>query len=140
MPERMLDLLLVEDDEIDVLTFRRQLDDPGVRLHVTGDVASGITLLKARYERRNGHSRWLVLLDLNLPGASGLEFLDRLRATPALATIPVVVVTTSADQRDLREAFGRHVSGYFLKPIDPAEFRRTLRAITAYWSACEMPT
>jgi CheY-like chemotaxis protein len=116
------------------------MDDPGVRLHVAGDVASGISLLKARYERRNGHSRWLVLLDLNLPGASGLEFLERLRATPGLSTIPVVVVTTSADQRDLREAFSRFVSGYFLKPIDPAEFRRTLRAITAYWSACEMPT
>ena len=140
MPERMLDLLLVEDGEIDVLTFRRQLDDPGVRLHVAGDVASGIALLKARFERRNGHSRWLVLLDLNLPGASGLEFLERLRASPGLGAIPVVVVTTSADQRDLREAFAKQVSGYFLKPIDPAEFRRTLRAITAYWSACEMPT
>lgn len=140
MPERMLDLLLVEDDEIDVLTFRRQLDDPGVRLHVAGDVVSALTLLKSRYERRNGHSRWLVLLDLNLPGASGLEFLERLRATPALAHLPVVVVTTSADQRDLRDAFAKQVSGYFLKPIDPAEFRRTLRAITAYWSACEMPS
>ena len=72
MPDRMLDLLLVEDDEIDVLTFRRQLDDPGVRLHVAGDVARGLALLTSRYERRNGHSRWLVLLDLNLPGASGL--------------------------------------------------------------------
>jgi CheY-like chemotaxis protein len=140
MPERMLDVLLVEDDEIDVLTFRRQLDDPGVRLHVTGDVASGLALLAARFERRNGHGRWLVLLDINLPGASGLEFLARLRGIPALAMIPVVVVTTSADQRDLREAFTRHVSGYFLKPIDPAEFRRTLRAITTYWSACEMPS
>lgn len=140
MPERMLDLLLIEDDEIDVLTFRRQLDDPGVRLHVAGDVASGIALLKARFERRNGHARWLVLLDLNLPGASGLEFLERVRVMPGLNAIPVVVVTTSSDQRDLSEAYKRHVSGYFLKPIDPAEFRRTLRAITTYWSACEMPS
>lgn len=140
MPDRMLDLLLIEDDEIDVLTFRRQLDDPGVRLHVAGDVASGVALLKSRFERRNGQNRWLVLLDLNLPGASGLEFLERVRAMPGLSTIPVVVVTTSADQRDLSDAYKRHVSGYFLKPIDPAEFRRTLRAITAYWSACEMPS
>ena len=140
MPERILDLLLVEDDDIDVLTFRRQMDDPGVRLHVAGDAASAIKVLRSRIERHGGAGRWLVLLDLNLPGASGIDLLERLRTTPELAAIPVVVVTTSADQRDIKDAFHHHVSGYFLKPIDPAAFRRTLRAITTYWSTCEMPS
>lgn len=140
MPERMLDLLLVEDDDIDVLTFRRQMDDPGVRLHVAGDAATAIKILSNRVERRGATSRWLVLLDLNLPGVSGIGLLERLRSTPEFTAIPVVVVTTSADQRDIKDAFSHHVSGYFLKPIDPAEFRRTLRAITTYWSSCEMPT
>lgn len=140
MPERMLDLLLVEDDEIDVITFRRQLDDPGVRLHIAGDAATALKILQNRLERGCRSSRWLVVLDLNLPGISGLQFLDRLRSMPDLAGIPVVVVTTSADQHDIKDAFAHHISGYFLKPIDPDEFRRTLRTIASYWCLSEMST
>ena len=72
MPERMLDLLLVEDDEIDVLTFRRQMDDPEVPLYLTGDTGTALKILKNRLERGSRSSRWLVVLDYNLPGMSGL--------------------------------------------------------------------
>lgn len=63
MPERMLDLLLVEDDEIDVLTFRRQMDDPEVPLYLTGDAGTAMKILKKRLERGSRSSRWLVVLD-----------------------------------------------------------------------------
>ena len=138
MPDRMLDVLLIEDDEIDQKMVRRHLDDSNVRLHIARDVTMAIDLLRNRRDLTPDRQRWLILLDLNLPGAGGLEFLNYLRATPELAAIPVVVITTSMDTRDLRKAYQHHVSGYFIKPLEPMSFRRRLQAITRYWSESEM--
>ena len=64
--------------------------------------------------------------------------LSYIRETPDLAHIPIVVITTSADQRDVKQAYAQHVSGYFIKPLEPMSFRRRLRAITNYWTESEM--
>jgi CheY-like chemotaxis protein len=138
MPERMLDILLVEDDDVDIQTFRRHLDDPGIRLHIANDAMQAISILSNRSTLIPERKRWLVLLDLNLPGASGVDLLNYLRADLALQFIPVVIMSTSADERDIKQTFSRHISGYFIKPLEPMEFRRRLRAITHYWSESEM--
>jgi CheY-like chemotaxis protein len=140
MPERMLDILLVEDDDVDIQTFRRHLDDPSVRLHIVGDAIQAISVLNNRSTLQPERKRWLVLMDLNLPGASGIDLLSYLRTDLELRYIPVVVMTTSADERDIRQTYTRHISGYFIKPLEPMAFRRRLRAITNYWSESEMMT
>ncbi|MEM0983609.1 MAG: response regulator [Planctomycetota bacterium] len=78
----------------------------------------------------------VVLLDINLPGMSGHEVLSRIRANPELAALPVVMLSSSSDPRDLSEAFEKHANGYVVKPIDFAEFNETIGGVDRYWSRC----
>lgn len=137
---RTLHILLVEDDEVDVMNVRRALLSCHLahQLHVAASVDAGLATLRTRDEA-GVRAAWLVLLDLNLPGSDGLVFLEQLRGTPALARLPVVVMTTSSDRRDIVHAFGHQVAGYFIKPLEPARFAATMDAIAVYWSLSEMP-
>ncbi len=134
-----LDLLLVEDDEVDVLAMRRALAAcaPPHRLHVASDGQAALAVLRLRPVA--AAARWLVLLDLNLPRMGGLELLAALRADAALASVPVVVLTTSGDGGDIRAAFRHQVAGFFRKPLDPAQAAATMSTITAYWTLSELP-
>lgn len=134
-------LLLVEDDEIDVLTIRRALAAAACELplHIANNAEQALALLRGGTSPGGERRRWLVLLDLNLPGMSGLELMRRVRGEPPIAGTTVVVMTTSADERDVRTAYGLHAVGYFIKPLDPMRLSAMLRAITAYWAASAMP-
>ncbi len=134
--DRLLHLLLIEDDEIDVISVRRCLHDIGAAVTLK-EVSSGAQAFEAL--RENPRLPWLILLDLNMPRMSGLEFLRTLRADPALRHLPVVVMTTSTDERDVRAAFGHHVAGYFVKPLNDGRFRDIFSAIERYWHASEVP-
>ena len=129
MPDQ-IELLVVEDDDVDQLSFTRLRDSvfAGFRMHMCSDGPGALAAL----EHLRG-KRVVVVLDLNLPKMSGLEFLERLRADAELATVPVVVLSTSQDQRDVEACYARHVAGYFVKPIDSAEMESVLSAIATYW-------
>jgi CheY-like chemotaxis protein len=91
---------------------------------------------------RNGgvpSDRRMVLLDLNMPRMSGIEFLRELRADPQLHAIPVVVLTTSNDDRDRIDAFDLNVAGYLLKPVTFVNFVELMAALNKYWSLVELP-
>jgi CheY-like chemotaxis protein len=141
MPERMLNILLVEDDELDLQTARRYIDDPQVRLHVANDAINAIHVLKQRIapvSSMGNKEKWLILLDLNLPGAHGLDFLSFLRSAEEWNHIPVVVMSSSQDLHDIERAYRQHVSGYFVKTVDVMTLRRRLRAVITYWLESEM--
>lgn len=131
-------LLLVEDDEVDVLTVRRALRDLEVTnpLLVAADGVEALELLRDPKTRRPS----LVLLDLNMPRMNGIEFLRAARAEGLLETIPVVVLTTSAHDRDVLEGFHLAISGYMVKPVDYRKFLDVLRAIDRYWTLSELPS
>ena len=84
-------------------------------------------------------SRRLILLDLNMPKMNGIEFLTELRADPQLKQTPVVVLTTSSEDRDRVSAYDLNVAGYLLKPITFSTFVETMVALNQYWTLCEMP-
>jgi CheY-like chemotaxis protein len=75
----------------------------------------------------------VVMLDLRLPKLSGLEVLKEIRASSALKTMPVVVLTTSAAERDVLCAYEHHVNSYLIKPVDFAQFSQLMRALGCYW-------
>jgi two-component system response regulator len=75
----------------------------------------------------------LVLLDLKLPLVDGLEILRRIRAEARTATIPVVVLTTSLEEHDLREAYRRGANSYLRKPVDFTQFVAMMRDALHYW-------
>ena len=84
-------------------------------------------------------ARRLVLLDLNMPGMGGIEFLRELRADPKLRLTPVVVLTTSGDEKDRIDAYDFHVAGYLRKPVEFPNFMELTAALNKYWTLVEMP-
>lgn len=143
MQERVLNILLVEDDEVDVMNVERAFKKVNIRnpIYLAGN---GIEALKMLSEN-NGQQphipieRRLVLLDLNMPKMGGIEFLQKLRADPNLQTTPVVVMTTSNQDKDRVEAYKLNVAGYLLKPVTFTDFVELMAALNNYWILCEIP-
>lgn len=138
MQERMLNILLVEDDEVDVMNVRRAFEKNRILnpLQVASDGLDALDMLRSGSISRE---RRLVLLDLNMPRMNGMEFLRQVRADPALAPTPVVVLTTSNDDRDRIEAWNLNVAGYLLKPVTFVNFVELMAALNKYWSLVELP-
>ena len=135
---RCPNILLVDDDEVDVMNVRRAFQ----KAHITNPLFvahDGIDALEQL--RRNDFpcDRRLVLLDLNMPRMNGIEFLRELRADPALHATPVVVLTTSDDERDKVDAYDLNVAGYLLKPVTFGSFVEIMVALNKYWTLVEMP-
>lgn len=134
----MLNILLVEDDEVDVMNVRRAFkkNNIGNPLWVAGNGLDALALLRGPEMPRE---RRLVLLDLNMPRMNGIEFLRELRADPELALTPVVVLTTSDDERDRVDAYHLNVAGYILKPVTFVSFVEAMATLNKYWTLVEMP-
>ncbi len=138
MADKMLNILLVEDDEVDVMNVRRAFEKAHVSnpLYVAGNGLEALEMLRGTtipQERR------LVLLDLNMPKMNGIEFLEALRADPALSSSPVVVLTTSNDDQDKIDAYNFNVAGYLLKPVTFSNFCDRMATLDKYWTLAEMP-
>jgi CheY-like chemotaxis protein len=134
----MFNVLLVEDDEVDVMNVRRAFKKNHIAnpLWVAGN---GIEALEALRGDQMPRERRLVLLDLNMPKMNGIEFLRELRADPELHGTPVVVLTTSDDERDRVEAYNLNVAGYILKPVTFMNFVEAMATLNKYWTLVEMP-
>ncbi len=136
--EKALNILLVEDDQVDVMTVRRAFDKNRITnpLYVASDGQEALSML------RSGDvppDRRIILLDLNMPKMSGLEFLRELRRDVNLHGTPVIVLTTSNDERDKIDAFNLNVAGYLLKPVTFLNFVELMATLNKYWTLVEMP-
>lgn len=130
-------ILLVEDDQVDVMTVKRALKE----IHVTNAVVNlenGEEALKYLRDPKNAKP-CIILLDLNMPIMSGIEFLQVAKHDAKLKRIPVVVLTTSEEQQDKVNSFDLGVAGYMAKPVDYRQFVEVMRSINAYWTISEMP-
>jgi len=130
-------VLLVEDDSIDAMTVRRAFRE----LRVTNPlqhVINGEEALAYLQDATN-EKPCVILLDLNMPKMNGTEFLRIAKADPILKSIPVVVLTTSSEERDVVESFRLSVAGYIIKPVDYKNFVEAVRTIDVYWTLSELP-
>lgn len=139
---RPLTILLIEDDEVDVMNVRRAFkrNQIGNPLYVA---SNGLEALKVLRQEENApftmpNHRRLVLLDLNMPKMGGIEFLKELRSDPALKGIPVVVLTTSNQDRDRVEAYNLNVAGYLVKPVTADDFSELMITFNHYWMLNEL--
>jgi CheY-like chemotaxis protein len=123
-------VLLVEDSEEDVLLTQEAFDaqDFDAQLQVVEDGEKALRWLRSGRDHPD-----LVLLDLNLPRKDGREVLKEIKADPNLADIPVVVLTTSAEQEDIREAYCSHVNSYVRKPVSFDKLVEDVRHLGSYW-------
>jgi CheY-like chemotaxis protein len=138
-----VDILLVEDNPADVVLTREALRDRASRsrLHVVGDAGAALDFLRHRAPYGDAPRPHLLLLDLNLPGRSGYEVLAELKADPELRDIPVVVLTTSGDDLDVRRSYANYANCYIVKPVDFDRFSEVVRSIEAFWfNVVRLPT
>ena len=143
MAGKTLNILLVEDDVVDVMNVKRAFKKHNILnpLYIAGN---GLEALDALRTPRNSpgaipDERRLVLLDLNMPKMNGLEFLSELRSDAGLKSTPVIVLTTSDEDRDRVEAYHFNVAGYILKPVTFSNFSEVVMTLNNYWALCEMP-
>jgi two-component system response regulator len=128
-----LEILLVEDDPDDLELTLHALRSNGVanRIDVARDGVEALDRLLG--EGSAVPPPRVVLLDLKLPKVGGLEVLRRIKAEPRTRTIPVVVLTSSKEDRDLVESYRLGVNSYVRKPINFEEFAASVRQIGLYW-------
>jgi CheY-like chemotaxis protein len=135
--EKLINILLVEDDIVDVKNVERALRKNNVAnpLFVA---ANGLEALDMLRKGTVPGPRRMVLLDLNMPKMNGIEFLHEIRKDPQLSSLTVIVLTTSNDDRDKVAAYELHVAGYLLKPVTFASFVELMAALNKYWSLVEL--
>ena len=131
-------ILLVEDNPADVKITQRALRESAfpVELLVVRDGEEAVEYL-LRQGPHAGDPVWrspdLILLDLNLPKLNGLQVLQRIRSTPQLHNVPVVVLTTSKRQEDIQQTYAAGANTYIEKPQEFARFVQVLQTIQRYW-------
>jgi CheY-like chemotaxis protein len=132
---RLVRILLVEDSPDDVLLTREALREAKFANHldVVDDGDAAMRFLRKEEPFQDAARPDLILLDLNLPGKDGREVLEDVKGDPMLRQIPVVILTTSASDRDVLRAYDHHVNAYVRKPIDLDCFVDVVQAIDGYW-------
>lgn len=143
MPDiAITNILLVEDDRVDVMNVKRSFKKANIAnpLFIANNGLQALEILRNQSETVTmPKERRLVLLDLNMPKMGGIEFLRELRADAKLKRTPVIVLTTSDQERDRIEAYDLNVAGYILKPVTFTNFSEVMLALNRYWTLCEIP-
>jgi two-component system response regulator len=133
-----IEILLVEDspDEEELTLYALRKNNIVNQIQVARDGAEALEYLfctGAFADRQFNDSPKIVLLDLKLPKVNGLEVLKRIKADARTRTIPVVVLTSSHEERDIVESYQLGVNSYIVKPVDFEQFNEAVRHIGLYW-------
>jgi len=130
-----IEVLLVEDSPGDVRLMREAFKDAKahINLHVASDGAEAMEYMGREGKHANAPRPDLILLDLNLPKKDGREVLAELKESPALKSIPVVILTTSASETDIHGSYQHHANCYITKPVDLEGFLKVVKSIDSFW-------
>jgi chemotaxis family two-component system response regulator Rcp1 len=137
-----IEVLLVEDSPGDVRLTREAFKDAKVHinLHVASDGIDAMAFLRREGEHANAPRPDLILLDLNLPKKDGRQVLAELKESPTLKCIPVVILTTSASEADIRGSYQLHANCFITKPVDLEGFLTVVKSIDNFWlSVVKLP-
>jgi two-component system response regulator len=105
-----------------------------------GEEALDFLFCRGTYaERSFDHPPKLVLLDLKLPKIDGMEVLKQVKSDPRTKTVPIVVMTSSLEERDLAKSYDLGVNSYIQKPVDFEQFRETIKTLGQYWLVVNQP-
>jgi two-component system response regulator len=139
-----IEILLVEDNPHDLELALRALHKAKLtqRIHIARDGVEALDFIfgeGAHDGRRIEEQPKLVLLDLKLPKIDGLAVLQRIKGDPRTRMIPVAVLTSSREQRDLVESYQLGVNSYIIKPVNFERFEEAMRDLGCYWLLLNQP-
>jgi CheY-like chemotaxis protein len=132
------EILLVEDNvnDIELTLHALRTENLANKIHVARDGEEALDYLFNRgtqADRQSGHPPHLILLDLKLPKVHGMEVLRQIKEDPALRRVPVVILTSSREDRDLLKSYDLGVNSYIQKPVEFDEFREIIKQLGLYW-------
>jgi two-component system, chemotaxis family, response regulator Rcp1 len=140
MPDKPVDprpatILLVEDNENDVELTRMCFEKAKmkVELHLAGNGEECMAFLRKEGRFSEAPVPDLILLDLNMPRMDGREVLEQISQDERLRHLPVVILTTSTDEKEILDMYKLRCSSYIVKPVDFEQFHRVIRSIAEYW-------
>jgi two-component system response regulator len=139
-----LDILLVEDNQDDMDLALHALKQGRVANNIVvardGEEALDFLFCRGAFAQRSfEHPPKLVLLDLKLPKVDGMEVLKQVKSDPRTKTVPIVIMTSSKEERDLVVGYNLGANSYIQKPVDFDQFRETVKSIGLYWLVINQP-
>jgi len=136
-------ILLAEDSVKDVELTLTALEEKHLanKVDVVRDGEEALDYLYRRgsFQSRPGGNPAVVLLDIKMPKVNGLEVLRQIKSDEKLKTVPVVVLTSSREERDLTESYKLGVNGYVVKPVDFSQFVDAVKEVGAFWAVINEP-
>jgi chemotaxis family two-component system response regulator Rcp1 len=138
-----IEILLVEDSPTDAMLAKEALEYSKVNnnLHIVTDGVEALAYLLKQGKYADAPRPDLIFLDLNLPKKDGRQVLSEIKSSEELKRIPVVVLTTSSDEKDIFESYGLHANCYIVKPVDFEKFAKVVKDIEGFWfSIVTLPT
>lgn len=129
------DVLLVEDnpDHVELIIGALHSDRAPLHIYVATDGEEGLDFLHQRGPYADAPRPKLILMDIKLPKVQGIEVLRRIKVDPQLRSIPVVMLTTSANTRDIVESYRCGANSYIVKPVGFARFVQVIKDLQLYW-------
>ncbi|MFB0536674.1 MAG: response regulator [Anaerolineae bacterium] len=135
MDLQSVNILLVEDNLDHVELILRTLRDNNLlnQVHVVTNGEEALDFLYRRGKYSDAPRPVLTLLDIKLPRVDGIEVLRQIKADPELKSMPVVMLTTSADEQEIVESYTCGANSYIVKPLDFDQFAKAIKAVKLYW-------
>jgi CheY-like chemotaxis protein len=135
--QQPIQLLLIEDSAGDILLTQRAFKKADIAnaMDVVRDGEEALSFLRKEGEYKGATRPDLILLDLNIPGKSGMDTLKEIKGDDNICSIPVIMLSSSEADSDVEESYKNYASGYVVKPLDGDKFLKVVESIEGFWFA-----
>jgi CheY-like chemotaxis protein len=136
MNKQILTILLVEDNEDDIVLIKECLIEAKLinLIHVVKNGEEALLYLRGEDKYKGFEQPGLVLMDINMPRKNGFEALHEIKADPALAHIPVIILTVSASDEDVVRSYSEGACTFIRKPVNFERFKTVINELAVYWA------
>ncbi|RAI85642.1 response regulator [Algoriphagus yeomjeoni] len=132
---KLANILLVEDNEGDILLTREAFEESKIKtvINVAKNGQEALDYLFKKGDFKDAKKPDLILLDINIPIFNGHEVLQTVKSDPVLKKIPIIILTTSSNEKDIAKAYENHTNSYVKKPINMDDFLKAILKIEEFW-------